>query len=148
MSEPRLREEEAAGSSLPRKSPLEPSQGVSPLAVCSGLGWHTGALSWARSPSEREAGALLPRRRPCKGSRAIYLKMLHELLGLDFDDNVVLLESALQHLLVGQAERGLAPGPDVEVDGELLHCPPRGPGHTAIAHKRQTNGECAWVLVT
>lgn len=60
MSEPRLREEEEAGSSLSRKSPLEPSQGVSPLAVCSGLGWHTGALSWARSPSEREAGALLP----------------------------------------------------------------------------------------
>lgn len=50
--------------------------------------------------------------------------MLHQLLGLDFDDNVVLHELPPQHLLIGQPERGLAPWTDDDVDGELLHCSP------------------------
>lgn len=55
-------------------------------------------------------------------SPPIYLKMMHQLPGLDFDDNVVLLKSSLQHLLVGQLEHDLCSGTNGDVDGELLHC--------------------------
>lgn len=48
--------------------------------------------------------------------------MMHQLPGLDFDDNVVLLKSSLQHLLVGQLEHDLCSGTNGDVDGELLHC--------------------------
>lgn len=53
--------------------------------------------------------------------------MMHQLLGLNFDVNVVLHELSLQHILVGQPEHGLAAGTDGEVDSELLHCSSRGP---------------------
>lgn len=76
------------------------------------------------SHSEGKARAWLLRPHACLWSPASYLKMLHQLLGLDFDDNVVLHELPPQHLLIGQPERGLAPWTDDDVDGELLHCSP------------------------
>lgn len=65
--------------------------------------------------------------------------MMHQLLGLDFDVNVVLRELSLQHVLVGQPERGLAAGADGEVDGELLHRSSRGPGRATRGN--HTNGK-------
>lgn len=64
----------------------------------------------------------------------MYLKMMHQLLGLDFDDDVILRKLSLQHLLIGQPEHGLALGSNGDVDGELLHRSSRGPGHTTTGN--------------
>lgn len=54
----------------------------------------------------------------------IYLKMVHQLLGLHFDDDVVLCKFSFQHLLVGQSKYGLTLGANSDMDGKLLHISP------------------------
>lgn len=63
--------------------------------------------------------------------------MVYQLLGPDFDDDVILHQSPLQYLLVGELECGLAPGSNSDVDGELLHISARGSEHVTRGNNRQ-----------
>ena len=138
------KEEEIGGfRELPaHEQPSEPTlRSQSPPCVLRPRAAHGGCRTNAQSCREREAGAQLLRPCPCMWSPAIYLKMLHQLLGLDLDDNVILHKLSLQHLLVGQPERGLAPGTDGDLDGKLLHRSPRGPGCATSGNNKQTNGK-------
>lgn len=95
----------------------------SPLPVCAGPGGPTVGAGLALRATARGRSPV-PRLLPGVGSPASYLKVMHELLGLDLDVDGVLGKFALQHLLIGQPEGGLAAGPHSDMDGELLHRSP------------------------
>lgn len=127
-----------SGSFLPRKSPQEPTLRSHSHSLFSGLGKH--GRGWTSPGSQRE--------RDGRGGGSgwggwgpKYLKMLYQLLGLDFDDNVILHKSPLQHLLIGELKCGLALGSNRDVDGELFHISARGSGYVTRGNNRQAKGD-------
>lgn len=85
---------------------------------------------------------------PCTGAAGVvdYLKVLDQLLGLDFKVHLVFALVPLQQLLVGELEGDLAARSHIDGDCEFLQLPPGGPEWGARPPCRPAPARPSWAV--